>query len=591
MINILQEFKETGLEFDKTTQTLTALPFDIQDKSYFNINSYVTDSSFNEVLSKLHYNVMYLYRGCNIGSFSVFDTYLYTVSSSKSQTPYINIQNNYQSTTISQPSLSSSYLGVLLPYDAEKEGNYIFFSNGSSITCIFSNEFNNRLVFTTGNVDPLSGDIQFNNIVDIKTDYTDSLYVFDSTFNNLYQYRIDNFLSNENIYREKIFIKNLIGGSGGVNQNNKFNQVKNIAVNKDFVVVQDYGIKGFKLFDKNLNWLGTYVFRKIFEEHVNFPGMAITDDNMLVVGKETTLLSFNVTKEGILFKDGASVQQFFNNAENIQGLHVSPSNKNIIYINSGKSIKKAWLTNLGYILGEFNYNGASNVNLKWVAIAPYNTDSDAVVLYSLISNKEQFSVNVDSVKINSILNEFEFMIYSLHDIKVKKEEYIQDWTILKSLQKVYYNTLLLLQNIKFKFLEKETENYPIIYKKIYNENFLGYSDNLDFNDNFNIGVNEIFQSDVLNRCVRSILELQKTILIFIINNKSDKTYLSPSPQQGDTGISQYIYFADDSIILSPNPSDLNIFESLDPAGGILTSLGGAPYNGIAGISVTEGVSI
>ena len=108
MINILQEFRETGLEFDKTTQTLTALPFDIQDKSYFNINSYVTDASFNEVLSKLHYNVLYLYRGCNIGSFSVFDTYLYTVSSSKSLTPYISINNNYQSTDISQPSLSQT---------------------------------------------------------------------------------------------------------------------------------------------------------------------------------------------------------------------------------------------------------------------------------------------------------------------------------------------------------------------------------------------------------------------------------------------------------------------------------------------------
>lgn len=591
MISILQEFRATGLEFDKTTETLTTLPFDIQDKSYFNINNYVTESSFNSVLSNLHYNLLYLYRGCNIGSFSVFDTYLYTISSSNSQTPYISLQNNYESTNISQPTLSSSFIGISLPYDEERRGSYIFFSNGSSITCIFSNEFSNRLVFTTDNVDPLSGDITFNNIVDIKTDYYNSLYVFDSTFNNLYQYRIDNFLSNENIYREKIFIKNLIGGRGGVNQNNKFNQVKNIAVNKDFVVVQDYGIKGFKLFDKNLNWVGTYVFRKMFDEYISFPGMTLTENNLLIVGKETTLISFIVSKEGIEFKENFSVKQFFNSSEQIEGLYISPSNKNILYLKSNKSVKKAWLTSLDYILGEFNYSGQEGVNLKWAAIAPYNEESDIIVLYSLISDKEQFSVNVDSVKINSILNEFDFMIYSLQDIKVKTEEYIQYWTILKSLQKVYYNTLILLQNIKFKFLERDTENYPIIYKKIYNENFLGYSENLDFDSNFNIGLNEIFQSDVLNRCVRTILELQKTILIFIINNKNNRVYLSPSPQQGDSGIRQYIYFADDSIILSPNPSKLNIFESLDPAGGLLTSLGGAPYNGIAGISVTEGVSI
>lgn len=587
---IKEEFEKSGLILDKTTQPLTALPFDVESLK-LKSNSYVNYETFNNILEKLHHNLMYLYRGCNIGSFKMFRSYSFTLSSSSVYPYFVDIENGYTSIKISNPVLSGSELGAILPFIKEKNGNYVFFSDRKFLTCVFAGKTSTRFVFNTNNIDPLSGDIKYKDISDIKTDNTENLYIIDSSYNNVYQFNIKNFISDENIYREKLFIKNFIGGIGEVKDNNKFKKIKNLAVNNNFIVVQDSGDKCFKIFDKNLKWLGTNVFVKVFKKYNEFSDLVLDEDNNLFCCSERTIVVFNLSNNSLSLKGEIKIEQYLEYQENIKKLALSPSNNKIIYLVTNKSVKKAWTTNISFLLGEFKYNTNEEVAIKWLSLSPLDENVDVLAIYSLVGSEEQFSFSLDSLDINTILNSDNFLIYSKEDILIKSDEYVQSWVILKNLQKVYYNLFILIQNIKYKFLEAPNLVYPVIKEKIYNTAFLGFSNSLNFEDNFNIGVNEIFQADVINRSINELVNLQTIILIYILNNKNETVYYSPNPELSKITIREYIYFVDDSLISSPNPSKLDIFEEFQPGGGLLTSLGGAPYTGIQGITITEGVNI
>ena len=79
MKSILAEFNESGLMFDKTTQSLTALPYSYDDVK-IKVNDYVITSTYNNCIKKLYYNLLFLYRACNVADFNLFDTYSYSLS-------------------------------------------------------------------------------------------------------------------------------------------------------------------------------------------------------------------------------------------------------------------------------------------------------------------------------------------------------------------------------------------------------------------------------------------------------------------------------------------------------------------------------
>jgi len=590
MNSIIKEFNKSGLILDKTTQSLTALPYDYINVK-FKSNSYVTSKNFNEAIDKLYYNLMYIYRGCKVGSFNLFQTYFYTISTNKISPNYSGIQNNYEPTTISLEELSASKVGHILPYDIVRRGTYLFFASGGLMTCLFTSRDINKLIFSTSNIDPLSGDIKFRNISDIKSDYYENLYVVDSEYNNIYQYRIDNFISRENIYRERLFIKNLIGGQGESKDNNKFFKLKNVAVNKNYVVAQDVGNQSFKIFDKNLNWKSTNVFKKLFDKYEYFDDILLDDANNLICAKSNIIILLKYDNGFFRTYSENKITQYLQSDEYIKQLILSPSDKNVIYIVTNLTVKKAWTTNLNYVIGSFNYNSQSNINVKWMSVSPGGNNNDIVALYSHIGDKEQLSVSFDSINYSSLFNVEDFNIYTKDEVKLNKDEYVQSWTIIKNLQKIYYNCLIVIQNIKYKFIEKEGINYPVISDKLYNTSFLAYSSPIEFEKDFDIGINEIFQAEVINRCIKILVELQSVILIYIINNKNNKKYYSPEPEKSGLPVKKYLYFADESLILIPNPAKLDIFQEITPGAGILNSLGGAPYSGIEGISITDGVVI
>lgn len=592
MIDIKEEFNKTEMLLDKTTQALTAFPFDF-DNIKIKSNDYVTEKIFNDAIKKLHYNFLYLYRGCNVSNFEVFDSYHYSLSSIANSPFYTQVYNDYSLVNTKSSLITATSASVLLPYSDKRKSNYLFLSEPGYITCLETGKDVFRIVFKTDNVDPLSGDIKFKNISDIKSDYYDNFYVVDKAYNSIYQYNVNNFVSDEYIYREKLFLKNLIGGLGGVNDNNKFNGIKNIAVGENILVAQDVNNRCFKIFDKNLNWLNTSVFDVIFQKEQSFEGILLDKNNNLYCGKGTKIYKFKFLPDLNVYEflDVYDLINYFEGNEFIRTFNLVPSNENIFYIQTNLSIKKVWFTSINYAIGQFTLNNNSNRDIKWMSVAKFDNDRDILTFYSLKNNLENFSFNLDKTYFNSLLNVEQINIYELNDLLIHKDEYVQSWVLLSKLSKLYYNIFILLQNIKYKYSEIPGLSYPIIEKKIYNRRFLGYLNSLDYEKNFDIGINEIFQSEVLNRTIKEIYIFQLTILLYIINNSSEKKYLSPDPFINNPNSKRYIYYVDDSLLLIPNPITLNIFEELSPGAGILASLGGAPIASDDSISIVEGVNL
>lgn len=592
MIDLRQEFNKTGLLLDKTTQALTAFPFDF-DELKIKSNEYVTDTVFNASIKKLHYNFLYLYRGCNVSNFEVFDSYSYNLSSIATSPFYKIVNNGYNLGTTKNSLITATNASVLLPYNSNTQSSYIFMSEPNFITCMQTGKNVLRLVFKTDNVDPLSGDIKFKNITDIKSDYYENFYVVDNAYNSIYQYNVANFVSNEYIYREKLFLKNLIGGVGAVTDNNKFNNVKNIAVGADIIVAQDVNNKCFKIFDKNLNWLNTCSFNIIFEKEGHFEGIILDKYNNLYCGRNSMVYKFNFLRhENIYeFEQVFQLNNFFNANEHIKSMHMVPSNNDIFYLHTNESIKKIWFTNVNYVIGQFNYNGDYNRNIKWMSVAKFDDARDTLALYTLAGGMENLSFNLDKTYYNTLLNVEDIDIYAQDDLLIHKEEYVQSWTILSKLSKLYYNIFILLTNIKYKYSEMPGLSYPVVDKKIYNRGFLGYLNSTDYEKNFDIGVNEIFQCEVFNRVLNEIYTFQLTLMLYVINNFTQKTYLSPDPFINNPTSKRFVYYVDDSLLLIPNPITLNIFEEVSPGAGVLVSLGGAPIDSDDSISIVEGVNL
>jgi hypothetical protein len=545
----------------------------------------------NDIVKKLHYNTMYTFRSCCAANFKVFNSLLYTISSTNTF-PYFKaiFEEGYKITDTGFSILSTTNTCVVLKDSTSTNKNYLLIGDKNKFIILKSELTTFTYAYSASKISSSYGDLEFKNIAKICSYGDNNIYIIDSDYKNIYYFDGSSLVEEENIYNGDIVLRNVIGGEGTVQEKNKFGSLDNIAVNSNIIVAQDYINKCFKVYDRNLNWLGTTVFFKIFNEVNTFTAIILDDKNNLYCGIGSKIYRF-IFKENNSFEfDRVSdVSTYFSNREIILDFKNCFSDKNIFYILTDKSVKKVWFTDIEYVIGSFGEN--FNVDMKWLGVGPYSLEKDLVVVYSQQSNnKEFFNASIDDVFIDTLLSDINFTIYSLEDLLFDKKEYIQSWSLLKTLKKIYYNNLILLKNIKYRYFQDKI-NKKTITEKIYNRGFINFSVDLDFDPDLNIGINEIFQADVINRCINSITSLQNVILLYMVNNKTNEEFLSPDPYRNNPSIKTYTYYVDDSLILIPSPNKLELFEEFSPTGGLSVSLGGAPYKGVNGISIVDGISI
>jgi hypothetical protein len=146
--------------------------------------------------------------------------------------------------------------------------------------------------------------------------------------------------------------------------------------------------------------------------------------------------------------------------------------------------------------------------------------SGAVVLYYTTATAQsvqqigKISLFQDNLNVTSVLTNDVFDVYSLSGITIDKEEYLQNWVINKSISKLLMNHMRLRDNISSKFLYDQStipgDTLLAGTRYLLPIELTALNFNQDVT-NF-IGVNEIFQNNIINRPFETVFNIQTNLL-------------------------------------------------------------------------------
>ena len=583
MISVLKECEKFKLLFDETTEKPTSLPYSREQISIAP-NEFVAAQVINTKLKYLHYNFLTLYKLCNFADFKIPKTKTFAFSGGN-----FNLYEQEYRRNFSTPNtfLNESKKAAMSYYRPDLFGYILFYATDKQLlaTIIYNNYF--KLITNTTNIDPLSGSIKFDNISDIKVNRNNNLFVVDNTYKNIYLYTISHIVDYEGIYRNLPFTKSAVGGAGPQEEPTRFNNINTFAVNNKFVVVEDNINRCIKILDVNLNWLNTVSLKTFFDVVGKFDAMAINEDSTVYGIKGKELYAFEITKKFDLnLINSYDISSYIRETEVIKDVYFSFEDKNVFYIFTSSSIKKSWITNPSKCIGEYDFEG----ELVWSSVFYQDENTDSIVLKTNSPTNDGLLLLGfnDFLNINTLLTNNDFQIYSLEDIEINKEEYTTNWSYQKAVKKIYSNIQSLLNEVKFRLIEDNVD-VAVIIDRVYNQTFLSYQDKIEEPYNLNVGLNEIFQADVINRLFETILEFQNTILLYAINNRTTRVYYSPAPEAISKESLVYTYYGDESLIINPAPARLVPYQDFIPLAGISFTFGGAPYMSSESISIVEGI--
>jgi len=424
MNTIYNEFLKTSYIFDRVVTDVFSLPYSFNSIE-IQPNELATASTFNLKLKKLYDNLLYMYGLCNIADFNI-GTNTQLISSNLSSITGCKSAISYYSET-----------GVT-------QNNLIVNDNNTIRLFNINSNFNPTLVLSQSLIDPLSGTLFFENITGLAVDGEDTLYVADGTINNLYSYDLKGAAGDDYIRKSKLFLKDTIGGVGGRYEPLKFKNLKNIVYTGEVVIAEDFGNKCFKVYDKNLNWISTTVAITLFNTITSFNSLAYNAKYKKLFGvKDSNLIIMDVgTNYGVVSSTSYDYSDLLRTSETLIDIKVSEYDEDIFYVLSNQRLFKKWITKPFYNIGVYENTGIKNNLYKWLT----NTQSDSGNTIQLYTTSTNLSSNLliefnDDTNLISLLQDNFFNIYTIEDIAINPEEYIQSWVYNKSIQKLMYNIL------------------------------------------------------------------------------------------------------------------------------------------------------
>lgn len=547
------ELANKNIKFDRMPGETLTLPYNFYDIK-IKPNDLVLASVVNTSLEKLYDNLLYIYSRSKISSNNIpsIHNYKYIIYdpgnlSYEDRTEFSSVSSSTLHTSI----LSSANNVIVFDHDLTTDNVFIL-NDSTSISYISANDVYSQSLTGTdldnkigrvANIEFIteSSDLKFANIVDIKINSNNDMYVIDSSYCTLYKYNITGLTRYDSavLSRSKTpgsMLIDSIGSKGELSEDTRFNTPKLIAIDdKDNVYVLDFTITEggvAKIFNVNGNWVKTI---DLVDEFKSFPPQEIifNPDNKTFIVLTTNRYinvydtSFN-RKSSTLIKDGGS-------SENLVKITLSKENTNILYILSNNNIYKKFLTDLSLTIGRFkieekNIGTGIPTDKNFTAI-DIRLTTDPVTgderdeIYVLDSNTgilHQF--DEDSNFISVVYSIYKDSVFTFNELKVSNEEYVSADVYNKVLGKLVTNHLLFLEFIRSKFV--------IEYEYTGIANLIGTdyitANEIDVNtykpkyDNF-IGLNEILLSSTINRALESIYNLQLEMLK-IIKEKSTNSF-------------------------------------------------------------------
>ena len=529
MTNILTEFEKTDIEFDRSIDTKNVLPHTSLDY-YIQPNELSYHKTFNTKISYLFDNLMYIYSRCFIPNFIVPTNF----------TGFIGVTGTdfklYQNTVSSNKFLSAGYpeLDSIQNFIVHNKGdkNYLFVNSLTSISILEHDLQNNTASYKSKItlIDPISGEISFKKINNMATD-GENLYVSEGSLDIVYRYDLIKYFSNENIYKDKLFLEKSVGGEGERYDPIKFNNPKNISLFDQKLLVEDYGNKTIKFFQDDLNFVSYNTLLSLYNQLTSFSSIKFQNSENIVGITKNGFYNFNFQNNNIKFNQFVPLSSFLSTGEEIININFSNYNKNIIYILTNKSLYKKWNFGTLKIIGKKNasdFGDSSEFKSFYTIANTVSSDIFYIYTYNSQASANQILIYEDTLDLISALNNPTFTIYSKEDILVKKEEYNQSWIYEKSLRKLAKNYDLLKNNVSYKFTTEYDSNGILKYLgRIYNTEVLDYT-RTNYDTSYVVGINENFQATVINREFDKIYQLGQFLLDNILSNYNTTLNLNPT---------------------------------------------------------------
>lgn len=330
----------------------------------------------------------------------------------------------------------------------------IFCSNGSTLFIVRSTDTESRVLSTsviTQFNTPAFNNVSFTNIEAIADGPDESILVLDSGNNSLYQYEARGYTSDNNIFFNRLIVRNLVGGYGSSDDKLSFNAPTDVITYNRFIYVLDTGNSCIKKYDQSLNWISTYRLNRDF---LNAPPRKLEVDSggnffCLLSGNRINIYSNNFQQKTEIAVD------YLNTTEIITDIVFSKTNSSIYYVVTNENIYKGLVNNPGNTIGKYllylhRYNDTQVIS-AFASFDMGDNDKNLIVSKNPSTSAQIIGAFYDNINLYDILAVPNFDIYTMDDISIKQEEYVQNWVVNKSLVKLVTNHLRFLDQVIGKF--------------------------------------------------------------------------------------------------------------------------------------------
>jgi len=535
---------------EKFTTPSDTLPFTIDDIKISH-NETLVAGVYNQSITKLYNNYLFLIANAEITTKSSPTTALSAVNFNDSFVASINIP-----TTVTTGTKSLSTINEL--HYVKKINNFdqVVFSYGRDNSLIYKTGNTSITPLLSGNKVEHNKEFEFSNVVSV--DSSDNfLFVLDNVSNTLFKFDISGFIySDPAIERDSLtsslpgrYLLKTVGGKGKVNRKNKLTNPKGISVFNNKVYVLDNGNFSIKVYDLNFNYITSYVDKTIFDYDpvsISVSEQSDTSDTgrIFILGSKGTIIRLSADFTNIKVYDTLSKytskldsSNLYNEGSNFKKIISSPSQKNLLYILSNKSIIKFYKTNLRlpinfYDTSKFGVNSSYEL-LNSFDVTSISGVDQLTVCSHLSSGETKYSIFKDKDEPKKLYHDtFYTNYFSLSDIVIDSQELVNAITFNKTTEKISYNHSALFESLNKKIHSFYTSTRVPEISAVIDSTFTIPTE-FSVNNNYYIGVNEPLLTDVINRPLKKLYDQQVDIF-----NNIKENYLNTNPPSGVSEVLQ-----------------------------------------------------
>lgn len=385
--------------------------------------------------------------------------------------------------------------------------------------------------------------LQFTEIRDMVVNNDNQLLVIDD--NLIHKFNVDAALTSNRAISGigRFLIKTIGGRSKNIYDKDKFNKPVSIAIgNNDQVYILDQSDRGFKVYDKDLNWKRTSARRNEFAYLSGGKVMSIDvdkeTDHVYVLVDNGLLFEFD---DEFILNNLTKLDDPVQTGETYEQIRFSRKNPNIVYVLTSRSLFKKFKSKMHKSIGAFRLKD-KGLQGAGTSSAGSNTEQTLTFVDVMLTTNTEYDfvfvgANSDHTwtsgthsgttatvgkvfKFDEAVNyktliydKYNVDVFSLSAVNVNGKEFVTSWVFNKSMHKMIYNHLLFRDNVFFKFEGKfddigriQLTNTRHLYDTDHNlHNFVP-------DLNYFIGINEPMYAETVNRPLKSIYDLQASLL-------------------------------------------------------------------------------